>query len=162
MITAQNLVFSKAAAERILNAVLKGIVKAVELIRRLANGAYQITYRTMFGRCSIFISRELFKKHFVERRKEEAKHLYASRVENNWYRVVNPKKGTSYNCYAYKDSIDCTCEDFFNQVNFLRKGCCKHGYALLKHLGFDYLSDYIEHHRWANNDHEPHPDPDDW
>jgi hypothetical protein len=157
MINATNLIYSKAAAARILGEMLGRIVKAVESIQKLANGAWQITYRTIFGRCSLIISKADFKKHFVEKRIAESKELYCSRISGNIFRVVNPKKGTAYSVFADIDGISCGCEDYKNQMIFLKgKGCCKHGYSLLKFLGYDRLSEYIEHHKWVDNSHPPH------
>jgi hypothetical protein len=160
MITPTTLIYSKASALRLLAKMLGDIIKFVETIRKLANGAWQITYRTTFGRCSLIISAALFKRHFVDRRREEARHLYTNKVKDNWFRVVNPKKGTAYDCYAYQDSIDCTCEDYHNQVKFLKKGCCKHGYSVLSYLGFSSLSEYIDNGFWLNDEHPPFPEDD--
>jgi hypothetical protein len=39
--------------------------------------------------------------------------------------------------------VFCTCDDFNNQLEFWGRGCCKHGYAVLAHLGFGSLRDYM-------------------
>jgi hypothetical protein len=156
MINATNLIYSKAAAARILGEMLGRIVKAVESVKRLINGAWQITYKTIFGRCSLIISKIQFKQHFVAKRIAESKELYCSRVSGNIFRVVNPKKGTAYSVFADADGVSCGCDDYKNQTIFLKQGCCKHGYSLLKFLGYNRLSEYIEHHKWMDTSHPPH------
>lgn len=149
MINPANLIYSKAAAARILKKkLIGGIFKGVEKILRLTNGAIQVTYKTT-GRCSTFLSAQEFKRIFAEWRKEESAFILAIKTKENWFRCVNPQKGSAYNLYLYQDSIGCECEDYSNQISILKKGCCKHGYAVLRHLGFSSLSEYIEHHRWV-------------
>lgn len=146
---ATNLIYSMASAARILAKDLGDIFKRVENIK--LGKVIQITYRTVFGRCSTFLSPKSFKTNFVDRRKSDAQELEVKPINKHEYKVINPKKNTKYTCYAYTDGMDCTCEDYRNQILFFKKGCCKHGYAVLTHLGFSNLNDYVEHHRWCSN-----------
>lgn len=145
MITAISLLYSKSALARIED------IKPSDIVR------FEVWAKVVFviikGRRPRFYSKQLFKKHFVTRRQQEAREINTSRVKGNWFRAVNGKKGTAYSVYALQDGIDCTCEDYANQIRFLKKGCCKHGYAVLLHLGFSTLADYVEHQRWVDTSH---------
>ncbi len=147
MVTSLSLVYSKSAIARILGV-------AVSKIKRFEKW-WRVCWVWVEGQRPRFFSLSVFKQHFVEHRKAQAREIYINRVRDNWFRAVNPKKGSAYDVYALREGIDCTCEDYSNQIKFLKKGCCKHGYALLKHLGFDSLADYIEHHRWVDTSHPP-------
>lgn len=148
MLNAINLIYSVATAGRILSSQLGKVFKKAESIKILRN-CVQVTYRTAFGRCSTFLSTKLFKSSFVDRRKEDAAQLEVE-IQGKIFKVQNPKKGTTYRLHAFCEGILCTCEDYRNQVSFYKKGCCKHGYAVLQYLGFNSLSDYVNHHLWAN------------
>lgn len=145
MINATSLIYSKSAIARIEGISPKDVVR------------FEVWAKVVFvivrGRRPRFYSKKLFKSHFVNRRREQAYSVEISRVKGNWYRAENLKKGTTYDVYALKDAIDCTCEDYSNQIRFLKKGCCKHGYAVLLHLGFSSLADYVEHQQWADTSH---------
>ena len=147
MINAMNLIYSKSALARIENI-------RVSQIKRLEVWA-TVVFVVIEGRRPRFYSKKVFKQNFVMRRQQEARAIYINRVKGNWFRAVNPKKGSAYDVYALQDGIDCTCEDYANQMRFLKKGCCKHGYAALLHLGFNTLADYVEHQRWVDTSHPP-------
>jgi len=150
MMNKTNMIYSMAAAARILAKEIGEVFKRVEFIRFIGH-VVQVTYKTAFGRCSTFLSFVSFKKNFVDRRKSDAQDLEVSHIGGYEYKVNNPKKDSNYICQAYPDGIDCCCEDYRNQILFFKKGCCKHGYAVLNHLGFKKLNDYIEHHRWCSS-----------
>lgn len=148
MISAKNFIYSKAAIARMENVSLRDVVR------------FEVWAKVVFviirGRRPRFYSKKAFKLHFVEHRKEQARELCTNRVKGNWFRAVNPRKGTAYDVYALQEGIDCTCEDYSNQIRFLKKGCCKHGYAVLMyHLGFSSLADYVEQQRWVDTSHPP-------
>jgi len=149
MLTATNLIYSTAAANRILLNQLGKIFKKAEGIKILKN-CVQVTYRTVFGRCSTFLSTKLFKSNFVDHRKNEAQKLEIEPKGQSFFEVKNPEKGTIYRLHAFCEGILCGCEDYRNQTNFYKKGCCKHGYAVLQYLGFNSLSEYTNHHLWVN------------
>lgn len=147
MITATSLIYSKSAIARMEGISPKDVV-------RLEVWA-KVVFVIIKGRRPKFYSKKAFKSHFVRRRQQEARLLCTNRVKGNWFRAVNPRKGTAYDVYALRDGIDCTCEDYSNQIKFLKKGCCKHGYAVLLHLGFSSLADYVEQQLWADTSHPP-------
>jgi hypothetical protein len=141
MINSSNFVFSKAAAARILGVPVHLIL------------GFQIWWKVCWvwvkGKRPTFISLKAFKQHFVDWRKQQTRSLCVSQINQEQFRVVNPKKASAYSVWLFQDGLDCECEDFKNQVMILKKACCKHCYAVLQWLKFDSLADYIEHHRWA-------------
>lgn len=152
MVTALNILYSKAAIARILGV-------AVSKIKGFQKW-WRVCWVWVEGQRPRLFSLSIFKQHFVDHRKAQAREIYVSRVRGNSFRAVNPKKGSAYDIYALPEGIDCSCEDFSNQIIFLKKGCCKHGYALLKYLGFDSLADYVEQHQWVDSSHPPHENDD--
>lgn len=140
-----NLLINLSAASRILKSLLGGIFKRVESIRQLNKNLIQVTYKTIFGRCSTFISAIAFKQNFVNFRKASANGLRVIQgTTRKAFYVVNPVKSTTYNLLLFSDGIDCDCKDYEMQIGQFKKGCCKHGYAVLNYLGFDSLKKYIQ------------------
>lgn len=152
MVSSLNLLYSKAAIARILGV-------AVSKIKGFQKW-WRVCWVWIEGQRPRFFCLSIFKEHFVTHRQEQARKIYVAQVREGQYRAVNPQKGTAYNCYIYQEGIDCTCEDYSNQIKFFKKGCCKHGYAVLKYLGFDSLAEYIEKHRWTDTSHPPHEEDD--
>ena len=144
MINPRNFVFSQAAAARILGVTKQAIVR------------FEIWYKVIFviveGCRPTFISKNKFKQHFVDWRKEQGKVFSVSRIKDNHFRVINHKKATMYSVYAFQEGLDCQCYDYQNQVIIFNNGkaCCKHCYSVLNSLGFSSLHEYIDHHRWAS------------
>ena len=105
-----------------------------------------------------FLSNMLFYSSFVEDRKSRSKsiqvtqNLFANRV----YTARNPTNGNTYTVIA-SDAIECQCADYRAQLAFIGKGCCKHGYAVLRSLGFSSLSDFQAIERMKRT-----PAPSDW
>jgi hypothetical protein len=149
MVTRNNLVYSIAAAQRIL-----GIAQRVFEVREWA---WVVLVRGP-GFCR-FMSKKLFKKHFADRRREQAKSIDLVIDNDNANHYTALGKSSFYQLYARADRVTCTCEDYKNQSNILGRGICKHGYAVLNHLGYESLSDYIERDRTCerlpNIDHAP-------
>jgi len=140
MVSRKNFIYSIAAARRILGSTFK-IVR----VERWFNVCLVV-----FSGCRArFMSCKAFTAHFVAWRKAQARALTVAPTSNpNAYNVANPKKGTSYRVFAFgKSGVACSCEDAGNQLKLLgRRGCCKHGYAVLSYLGYASLSDYITAH----------------
>lgn len=152
MVTSLNILYSKAAIARILNV-------AVSKIKGFQKW-WRVCWVWIEGQRPRFFPLSIFKQHFVAHRQEQARKIYVAQVREEQYRAVNPQKGTAYDCYTYQEGIDCTCEDYSNQIKLFNKGCCKHGYAVLKYLGFDSLAEYMEKHQWLDTSHPPHEEND--
>ena len=90
-----------------------------------------------------FLSNMLFYSSFVEDRKSRSKSIqvtpnaFADRI----YTARNESNDHTYTVIA-AESMECQCADYRNQIAFIGKGCCKHGYAVLRSLGFSSLSDW--------------------
>jgi len=97
------------------------------------------------GHRPTFVSKSDLKAHFVEHRKAEARSLQVT----DWlrsparYTVTNPQTGSQHVVTEQADRLDCNCEDYYWQQQFIGRGCCKHGYAVLQYLGFDSLRSYV-------------------
>ena len=136
MIDKTNFVYSKTAAARILDVEVNTIAKFEKWQK-----VYFVQIR---GQRPTFIPYSAFKENFVTSRMERSKSLYVAPVNDEHFRVVNPKKDTVYSVWLFADGLDCECEDYKNQIAILKgKGCCKHGYAVLTWLGYGRLSEYI-------------------
>lgn len=140
MINPVSFIYSMAAAARMLGVKVSQICGFHKW--------WKVCWVWVKGQRPTFISLSAFRLHFVERRQQEAKHFLVTKLGSQHYQVANPYKDTNYKVWAFHDGLDCECEDYKNQVKFLGKACCKHCYAVLNTLGFDRLSDYIEHHQW--------------
>lgn len=137
MINKTNFVYSKSAAARILEVKLSEVIK-------FETWAY-VCLVQLKGQKQTFISKKVFKQHFVDVRIERSRSLCTAQVNQEHFRVINPKKSTAYSVYLFEDGLDCECEDYKNQVMiFNGKACCKHNYAVLTWLGYNRLKDYVE------------------
>lgn len=142
MINKAFFVFSKAAIARVLNI-------AVNLVVRVEKW-WRVVLVIIKGQRPRFFSISTFTNHFADWRKEESQNLIVQSISEGSFTVENPEKMSRHYVEALLSGIKCSCEDFRNQIKYLEKpGACKHGYAVLSHLGFDRLSEYIEHHRWC-------------
>ena len=89
---------------------------------------------------STFIGKAQLKKAFVQFRKDNGKSLTVTYLQGDTYRVAGHN---THHVVATPTAMVCDCEDYLNQVGAWGKGCCKHGYAVLGHLGYGSLSEYI-------------------
>jgi hypothetical protein len=139
MITSVNqLVFSVSAVRRIL-----GVSSELEIKVRVWS---KVLWVCVAGHRPTFISKQALLLHFVEWRKSTSRSMQISQVTigSDLFTVRNEGKRSMYKVQTYTGGIKCECEDFKNQSRFLGCACCKHCYAVLGHLGFTALSDYIE------------------
>ena len=138
MVSAFNLVYSASAVRRLL-----GVAPSIAV--RIQRFAF-VVWVHVAGQRPTFISKVLFRFHFAEWRKAQARGLTATQWidQATRFTVRNESKGSAYVIDASPSRLDCTCDDYKNQVQFLGRGCCKHGYAVLAKLGFDSLGVYIE------------------
>jgi hypothetical protein len=134
--SAHDLLFSASAVRRIL-----GLAASIAI--RVKVWPYVIWVHVA-GQRPTFISKQCFKQHFVARRKAASKALQVTRYvfDQQAFTVRNETKNSTYQVIA-NDTVSCECHDYQNQLSFLGKGCCKHGYAVLNHLGFKSLTDYV-------------------
>ncbi|MFZ4641637.1 MAG: hypothetical protein ACOYMP_14750 [Nodosilinea sp.] len=141
MVTAFNILYSAAAVRRLL-----GLNPSAQI--QLKKFAWVI-WVWVKGRRPTFISKGVFLQHFVEWRKAQGQGLRVTRRRDlaNHYTVRNPRQSTAYMVEQRADGFFCTCDDFNNQLEFFSRGCCKHGYAVLSHLGWSSLNEYLQAQR---------------
>ena len=141
MTTAQNLIYSKAAAARILNLDYT-LIKSIEVWNKIVLIKVQ-------DQKAKFVSKKDFKQHFVDWRKARSYSLKATPYIYNQelFTVFNPHKDNSYQVSLQAEELICNCQDWANQKELLSKACCKHCYSVLNHLGYSSLKDYIDKHR---------------
>ena len=133
-----NLFFNLASVARIAEA-------PIALIDRFEvwDHAVAVVFKKGWGLRPKFLSKKKFYSSFVEDRKARSKsitvtqNLFADRI----YTARNESNDHAYTVIA-ASSIECQCADYRAQLSFIGKGCCKHGYAVLNHLGFNSLSDW--------------------
>jgi predicted nucleic acid-binding Zn finger protein len=137
MVTRHNIIYSIAAAQRIL-----GIKSGVYEIRVWA---WVVLVRGLnFCR---FMSKKAFLKHFADRRREEGKNIDLVIDDQDDRHFTALGKKNFYQLHTTPIGVNCTCEDYSNQIQFFGKAVCKHGYAVLSHLGFNTLTEYLERDR---------------
>lgn len=137
MVTGFNILYSAAAVRRLLGLRSSVSVQLKEFAK--------VIWVWVKGQRPTFISKQVFKRHFVEWRKSQAVGLKVTERLDlaNHYTVRNLRKDTAYVVESRSDGLFCTCDDLNNQLEFFGKGCCKHGYAVLAQLGFESLASYI-------------------
>jgi hypothetical protein len=136
MVTSQNILYSASAIARIFNVAIGAVIK----FEVWATGIW-VYVKGMRPR---LVSFRAFKQHFVDRRRSQAQSLQVFRSSMvGGYVVRNPHKDSQYIVTPTKQSIECACDDYQNQVQFFGRGCCKHGYAVLAQLGFTDLRSYV-------------------
>ncbi|MDS3862380.1 hypothetical protein RIF25_16400 [Thermosynechococcaceae cyanobacterium BACA0444] len=134
--SATDLIYTAANAARILGKRFQGLQIQVW---------FNCVYVHTKGQFSRFISKASFKQMFVDFRKAGAKALTvtANLFVPNTFKVRNGTKDTAYDVLIIEKNITCGCEDYNNQMEAFNKGVCKHGYAVLNHLGYNSLADYV-------------------
>ncbi|MEM9009215.1 MAG: hypothetical protein AAGE59_37655 [Cyanobacteria bacterium P01_F01_bin.86] len=137
MATRSTILYSAAAVRRLLGLPASVPVQIKEFLK--------VLWVHVKGQRPTFISKTDLKVHFVEHRKAEARSLEVM----DWlrsparYTVTNPQSGSRHEVTGHRDRLDCDCEDYYWQQQFFGRGCCKHGYAVLRYRGFDSLRSYI-------------------
>lgn len=144
MASRSSLVYSAAAVRRMLHLRPSTPVHLQEFLH--------VVWVWVRGRRPTFISKSALKRHFVDHRKVAAQDLRVnpSPVAANQFAVTNPRTGSVHSVQCTRHRLDCTCEDYHQQVTQLGRGCCKHGYAVLAHHGFDSLASYTQFLRAAS------------
>lgn len=137
MVTAQNLLYSKAAVARIEGVDPTAVVR-LEVW-------HSVIFVVIEGRRPKFYSKLLFKFHFVEWRKAQARELIAIKnpYNSSLYFVRNDMKSTVYHVNFFRGGAICDCEDFKNQSQFFGNACCKHIYSCLAQMNYSSFSEYI-------------------
>jgi hypothetical protein len=131
MATLNTIVYSIQAAQRILN-LKSGVFKVQE---------WAWVVLVVGKNFSRFMSKKLFKKHFVDHKKEQSKTIQI--IQNSRSQFAAKSNDKIYQLEATRNAVTCNCKDYTNQLSIIKQACCKHGYAVLNTLGFDSLSSYL-------------------
>jgi SWIM zinc finger len=135
--TAEQLLYSKSAAARLLGVNLEDILD----LQVWGTGIWV----NIEGQRPRILSKRAFKQHFVEWRKAAARSLLVTpQIFNpHTYTVRNETKQTHYQVQLLPGRLACTCGDFTNQQQVLNQACCKHLYAVLQSCGYSSLAEYL-------------------
>lgn len=142
------LFFTKAAALRILQA--QGIAARCVETLRVYKGAVQVTYRTLNGRCSTFLSKTAFYSDFISFRQQGATTCTVKRwgagSYQGRYEVFSGMSEKIYTVELVAGTAMCGCPDYEEQRKQLGKAKvgCKHVLATLNHIGYGSLAEYID------------------
>jgi hypothetical protein len=136
MVTQINILYSVAAVKRLLGLPNEAAVK----IRKF----FRVIWVWVKGRRPTFISKSKFHQHFVDRRRADAQDVNIRDLYDGSYAAFSIMSGRQYRVIPDDRAIACNCEDYGNQLRFFGRGVCKHGYAVLAHLGYSSLKDYIK------------------
>ena len=133
-----NLFFNLASVARIASTPIDSIDR-FEVWESLV----AVVFKKGWGLRPKFLSKKAFYSSFVEDRKARSRliEVTPNPFANRVYTARNTTSNHSYTVIV-SDAIECQCADYRSQVSFIGKGCCKHGYAVLNHLGFNSLSDW--------------------
>lgn len=135
--SAHALIYSVSAARRIWQVPVGVRVRVVRF--------WRCVWLHIAGQRPRFVSLQLFKQHFAQRRMEAATRLGIEGNDGDENFIVsNPDNASSYFVFIGSSGPVCSCEDYSNQQRFFAgKGICKHGYRALQALGYGSLSSYL-------------------
>ena len=134
-------IFTKRAAERIIYGTNNYCVSDIYVDEGADKVVVQIAKSTRL----IVLGAQDFLDDFICIRRKKAEKLEIKQKTEHGYLVYNPENNNQYEVVTSVNALACQCKDYDNQVKALNKGCCKHGYKVLNHLGFKKLKDYINH-----------------
>ena len=148
-----NLFFNLASVARIAEAPIDSIDR-FEIWDRVI----LVIFKKGRGMRPRFLSNLLFYSSFVEDRKARSRSITVTpnAFANRVFTARNTANGHTYTVIV-GDSVECQCADYRSQISFVGRGCCKHGYAVLRSLGFSSLSDFQAIERMKRT-----PAPSDW
>ncbi|MEO0455839.1 MAG: SWIM zinc finger family protein [Cyanobacteria bacterium P01_A01_bin.114] len=95
------------------------------------------------GQRPTFWPKRAFKQHFCHWRRRQAQRVELTKIRPNYFAARTVGRESIYQLEARADGIFCTCEDFNRQLSVWNHGYCKHCYAVLAHLGFNSLREYL-------------------
>lgn len=142
MVTRFSALFSIAAICKVMGCVKSQIKKVEEW--------GWILWIHIAGRSPRFVSKKAFYGIFGEARKQRSQGINIKDDQSLMFGAFNPTTCKSYKVSCFQSRIICTCEDYKNISHFaqtdrkLAPAPCKHGYAVLGHLGFGSMADYLK------------------
>lgn len=135
------LLYTASATARILQVTTDDI----ETVTAGDEGC-QVSLRGKAG--TIEIPRADYIRQFVADRQARSQSLSATQHidDKTVWTVWNESNDNRYTVTVTRDFVHCDCPDWQNQQEAFGhvKVCCKHGYAVLRQLGFGTLKDYLK------------------
>ena len=147
--------------KRALQILISSSIKAVKVLEvKVMKCCVWVKYTTKNGVCSLFVSVRAFLKLAIAGRKERASgygvepqaaapgHYHVYKIDGDL--IFDP----TYTVTAGR-TVSCNCPDYLEQEEYLKSHpylwqqickqrlVCKHSLAVLKHLNFDKLVDYV-------------------
>jgi len=139
---ANNLIFSKAAALRILKDA-----KRIEDIH-IHDKAVQVTYSIKGDHSSTLIPKQAFLQDFTTFRQQGAATVkvrpWASGSYTNHFECRSADSDHIHTVKLLGGTVICDCRDYEKQMAELGTAECKHVYATLNYLGHASLEEYLE------------------
>ena len=142
---------------------IKARVTKINIVRPSGKfyNCVHVIYQTKFGICSMFIScREYLQRAIANRKEKASEYVVTQRSNPAQWNVTNGSDLTAagYLVITTPDLVTCNCKDFQEMPEYLQfhpylwqqimKGnrICKHCIAVLSHLGFGSLNEYLKSH----------------
>jgi len=136
---AKNYLYGRSAAQRMTGLEVKQT--------RVYNKSVLVIFEKGQGARPRFISKDDFKRHFAEYRKQGAASVFVSYkpFSGNFRAPSSYSMQESYSIDLFPDHLKCTCADWKTQEELgFKTPMCKHSYAVLFYIGCQDLQDYIK------------------
>jgi len=134
----EQMIYNKSAASRVLRCQPHE-VKKMEIWPNVV---------LVVSRKARFVSKQSFIQDFIQFRREGSQSLKVTQWNNQprFFTVKSasdPNKQYTVTCLPTL-SFSCTCEDYKSQIKVgIPKATCKHIYAVLRHLGYSSLREFL-------------------
>jgi len=137
MLTKEQMIYSRAAAARILGVRPEQILK-MQIWPK-------VIWVWALGERPRFISKKDFLEDFVNSRKSRARNLRAKAIGAYTYLVPSETtKDLAYRVREKEKEFTCECKDWSSQkLAGIKNATCKHIYSVLFLLGFSSLREYM-------------------
>jgi len=141
-VISNNLIFSKAAALRILKD--DNCIEAIQIHDR----AVQVTYSAKGDHSSTLVPKQKFFQDFIAFRQQGAAAIkvrpWASGSYTNHFECRSADSDRIHTVKLLGGTAICDCRDYERQMAELGTAECKHVYATVNYLGHASLSEYLE------------------
>ena len=138
---ANGFIFSKPVVAKALGVSVQTIEKVI------ADGEDAIAILTSGKRKKVTLwAAKVALGNLRRLRAEKIKISQDKRNPSSTYQAVNPENGHAHTLYLMPKYIGCNCKDYQELVKNLGSNqvACKHIYALLGHIGYSSLNEYVK------------------
>jgi hypothetical protein len=136
-----NLFFSKSSVSRVANVATNQIARF-----EVWDSVVFVVFVKGQKLRPRFLSKKAFYADFVTSRQLAARQIKITKqlFSETKYTARNTVSDRTYELVLENDRAICECRDYRDQIEFVGRGVCKHGYALLNFLGCKTMAEYIE------------------